>query len=119
MSKLIAGSQYSLGLLFEILLNLDQDVKVNEPGCLMQATSPIGLGDLEECVSKIQTYLNSTAENDWADSITLRWLPAERGFGLEAFSFKGDRSHEVVSKIIDQKRRFKKVTITDLYEQLK
>ena len=61
MSKLIAGSQYSLGLLFEILLNLDQDVKVNEPGCLMQATSPIEIGDLEECVSKIQTYLNSTA----------------------------------------------------------
>ena len=62
--NLVAGSQYSLGLLFEILINLDEGQKQNGVVKAIQVSS------LPDCLSEIEKYLNVTPKADWVDSIT-------------------------------------------------
>ena len=61
---LVAGSQYSLGVLFEVLLNMDQhhlegDISQTTAGQLKKAQ----VKDLDECIMRIEQYLETTPKD--------------------------------------------------------
>ena len=111
MTGLLSGSQYSLGVLAEVLLNLEH--KETENG----AVKRVKLSSLHTAIDRIYDYLEKTAENDRVDSITLTSEGQE--FTLEAFSFKGDEiSSKTVDRVIPEGCPCQVISIEQLYRDL-
>ena len=75
LGDIIIGSKYSLGILFEILLNLREsglnDEDMGQTGVVQRM--PVTDTNVQAELNRIGMYLKATSEADWVDSVTLEW----------------------------------------------
>lgn len=69
-------------------------------------------------MAAIERYLTETSEEEWVDSITLKWFRGGKACMIEAFAFKGEQSERAVKKLLPDSKEARSISIDELLDEL-